>query len=80
MSKNNNWDFQEDNNIELVVKDCNWNILKSWDTVMAIKDLKVKGSTDIKRGDKFKNIKLTDNTEEIESWKMVLKTEFFKKI
>lgn len=33
-----------------------------------------------KRWDKFKNIRLTDDTELIESWKMVLKTEFFKKV
>lgn len=74
------WDSQESEiNSELVVKDCNWNILADWDTVMAIKDLKVKWGTDIKRWDKFKNIRLTDNNEEIESWKMVLRTEFFKK-
>lgn len=71
-------DYVQENN--LVVKDCNWNILSVWDTVMAIKDLKVKWWADIKRWDKFKNIRLTNNTEEIESGKMVLRTEFFKKV
>jgi uncharacterized Zn ribbon protein len=47
---------------------------------MAIKDLPVKWSTPIKQGDKFKNIRLTDSATEIESGKLVLKTEFFKKV
>nr|MDD3720030.1 PhnA domain-containing protein [Candidatus Gracilibacteria bacterium] len=63
----------------MATKDCNGNELKAGDTVMAIKDLKVKGAPDIKRGDKFKNIRLTDDEGVIESGKMVLKTEFFKK-
>lgn len=63
----------------IVTKDANWNILSDGDTVIAIKDLKVKWAPDIKRWDKFKNIKLTDEEWIIESWKMVLKTEFFKK-
>ncbi|MDD4151483.1 MAG: alkylphosphonate utilization protein [Candidatus Gracilibacteria bacterium] len=61
------------------VKDANGNILQNGDTVIAIKDLKVKGAPDIKRGQKFKNIKLTDDEDLIESGKMVLRTEFFKK-
>lgn len=65
---------------ELIIKDANWNILNNWDTIIAIKDLKVKWAPDIKRGDKFKNIKLTDEGWVVESGKMVLKTEFFKKI
>lgn len=65
---------------EIIIKDANWNILNNWDTVIAIKDLKVKWAPDIKRWDKFKNIKLTDEEWIIESGKMVLKTEFFKKI
>ncbi|MCK9271943.1 alkylphosphonate utilization protein [Candidatus Gracilibacteria bacterium] len=80
MGRDYNWDNEDENKAELVVKDCNGNVLSNGDTVMATKDLKVKGGADIKRGDKFKNIRLTDNTEEIESGKMVLRTEFFKKI
>ena len=63
----------------LVVKDCNWNPLSDWDTVIAIKNIKVKWAKDIKRWDKFPKIRLTDDPELIESWKMVLRTEFFKK-
>jgi len=65
---------------KLIFKDANWNILSEWDTVAAIKDIKVKWTKDIKRGDKFPKIRLTDDVKLIESWKMVLKTEFFKKI
>jgi protein PhnA len=64
----------------LVVKDANWNILQDWDTVIAIKDIKVKWASDIKRWDKFAKIRLTDDVELIESSKMVLRTEFFKKL
>jgi len=73
------WNGKQDDNV-LVIKDANWNILSEWDTVVAIKDLKVKGSKDIKRWDKFPKIRLTDDEWIIESGKMVLKTEFFKKI
>lgn len=72
------WISKEDEKI--IVKDSNWNILQEWDTVVAIKDLKVKWATDIKRWDKFPKIRLTDDKNLIESGKMVLKTEFFKKI
>ncbi len=87
-----NWEYDEnddgsgtpvrsqDEEEKIIVKDCNWNILQDWDSVAAIKDLKVKGSKDIKRWDKFTKIRLTDEQNLIESGKMVLKTEFFKKI
>jgi alkylphosphonate utilization operon protein PhnA len=68
------------NEEKIIQKDANWNILQEWDTVAAIKDLKVKWSKDIKRWDKFSKIRLTDEQGIIESGKMVLKTEFFKKI
>lgn len=75
------WQDNEKNDEEtLVVKDANWNILQDWDTVIAIKDIKVKWANDIKRGDKFAKIRLTDDIELIESGKMVLRTEFFKKV
>lgn len=81
MAKNNFWDFEEDSSevTDLIVKDCNGAILQNGDTIVATKDIKVKGAPDIKRGDKFKNIRLTDDVELIESGKMVLRTEFFKK-
>ena len=78
--KDMSWLLDDEDSDTIEVKDSNWNLLLSWDTVVAIKDIKVKGTSDIKRGDKFKNIRLTDDIELIESGKMVLRTEFFKKV
>ena len=66
------------------VKDSNGNLLVAGDSVLLIKDLKVKGSSSIlKRGTVVKNIRLTDNDEEIEGKiegsMMVLKACFLKK-
>lgn len=66
------------------VKDSNGNILSDGDSVQVIKDLKVKGSSDVlKRGKVFKKIRLTDNEEEVECREgkttLVLKTCFLKK-
>ncbi len=66
------------------VKDSNGAELNSGDSVTVIKDLKVKGaSMTLKRGTLFKDIKLTDNPEEVECGKgrntIVLKTCFLKK-
>lgn len=83
MAKNKNFSWLEDDensSSNLEVFDANGNKLEAWDTVVAIKDLKVKWAPDIKRGDKFTKIRLTDDPELIESWKMVLRTEFFKKV
>ena len=66
-------------------KDANGNLLSDGDTVVLIKDLKVKGtSITIKRGTSIKNIRLTNNPDEIDcKFKkikgLVLKTEFTKK-
>ncbi len=80
-NKNFNWmDDEETTTSEIEVFDANGNRLQDWDTVIAIKDLKVKWAPDIKRWDKFTKIRLTDDTELIESGKMVLRTEFFKKV
>ena len=68
----------------MLVRDSNGNELKQGDSVQVIKDLKVKGSSDVlKRGATFKNIRLTENEEEIE-WgqgrnTIVLKVCFLKK-
>lgn len=78
--KDMSWLLDEEETNEVLVFDANQNPLSNWDTVVAIKDLKVKWASDIKRWDKFKNIRLTDDSELIESGKMVLRTEFFKKI
>jgi protein PhnA len=68
------------------VKDCYGNVLSAGDSVMVIKDLKVKGtSVTLKQGTKIKNIRLTDDEEQIECNTdkvkgLVLKTEFLKKV
>lgn len=66
------------------VKDSNGNILQDGDSVTVIKDLKVRGMSDvIKRGTMVKGIRLTDNPAEIDcrvnKTAMVLRTEFVKK-
>jgi len=68
-----------------VTKDSNGNALADGDSVMVIKDLKVKGtSVTLKRGTVVKNIRLTGDTGLIECNAekvkgLVLKTEFLKK-
>jgi protein PhnA len=67
------------------VRDSNGNALADGDSVMVIKDLKVKGSSvTLKRGTVIKNIRLTDDAGEIECNAdkvkgLVLKTCFLKK-
>jgi len=66
------------------VKDSNGTLLNDGDSVTVIKDLKVRGSSDvIKRGTMVKNIRLTDDPAEIDckvnKTAMVLRTEFVKK-
>ena len=67
-------------------RDSNGNVLNDGDSVMVIKDLKVKGtSTTLKRGSVAKNIRLTDDPELIECnvekvKGLVLTTEFLKKV
>ena len=73
-----------DEDKELVVRDSNGAVLKEGDSVTVIKDLKVRGSSGvIKRGTMVKNIRLTDDMDEIEGKVeksvMVLRTEFLKK-
>ncbi|AXK84195.1 alkylphosphonate utilization protein [Pseudolabrys taiwanensis] len=67
------------------VKDSNGTILNDGDTVTVIKDLKVKGASSVlKRGTVIKNIRLTDDPDEVECRTdkikgLVLRTEFLKK-
>lgn len=66
------------------VKDSVGNELNDGDSVTVIKDLKIKGmSQTIKRGTKVKNIRLTNNPQEVEcrlgKSTVVLKTQFLKK-
>jgi protein PhnA len=72
---------EEDN----TVRDANGNVLQTGDTVIVIKDLKVKGSSlVVKGGTKVKNIRLVDGDHDIDCkidgiGAMQLKSEFVKK-
>jgi len=66
-------------------RDSNGAMLDDGDTVMVIKDLKVKRmSKTLKRGSQIKNIRLTGNPEQIEcrigKSTIVLKASFMKKV
>lgn len=69
----------------MAVRDSNGTDLNEGDSVIVIKDLKVKGSSSgLKRGTVVKNIHLTGNEGEIEGRTdkikgLVLRTEFLKK-
>jgi protein PhnA len=75
----------EDEDDVVIQRDAHGNILANGDSIMLIKDLKLKGSsTVIKKGAKAKNIRLTDEEGLIECSidgmkGIVLKTEFIKK-
>lgn len=67
------------------VKDSNGTLLAEGDSVKIIKDLKVKGSSaTLKRGTLVKNIRLTEDAEEIEGKiersVLVLKTMYLQKV
>lgn len=68
-----------------IVKDAHGNVLQEGDTVVIIKDLKVKGSSStLKQGTKVKNIRLVDGDHNIDCkidgfGAMQLKSEFVKK-
>ncbi len=67
------------------VRDANGNVLQSGDSVIVIKDLKVKGSSlVVKGGTKVKNIRLVDGDHDIDCkidgiGAMSLKSEFVRK-
>jgi len=71
--------------MEIQVKDAFGNILENGDSVQLVKDLKVKGTKiALKKGTVVKNIRLTDDEDEIncsvaEIKGLVLRTEFVKK-
>ena len=76
----------EPENGPTVYKDAHGNILNDGDTVIVIKDLKVKGSSlVVKGGTKVKNIRLTQGDHDIDCkipgiGSMQLKSEFVKKV
>lgn len=80
------WDLNETNEIENVIKDSNGNILQDGDNVIVIKDLPVKGAPKpVKAGTKVKNIRLTDGDHNIDCkidgfGAMALKSEFVRKV
>jgi len=71
---------------ESSIKDSNGNPLEDGDTVTVIKDLKIKGSSQVvKVGTKVKNIRLVDGDHDIDCkipgiGAMKLKSEFVKKV
>ncbi|HWL09251.1 MAG TPA: zinc ribbon domain-containing protein YjdM [Planctomicrobium sp.] len=73
-------------NEERVWKDANGNILNNGDSVLVIKDLKVKGASSVlKSGTKVKNIRLIEGDHDIDCkidgfGAMQLKSEFVKKV
>ena len=74
------------NEEQRMIKDVNGNVLNDGDTIIVIKDLKVKGSSSVlKQGTKVKNIRLVDGDHDIDCkisgfGAMKLKSEFVKKI
>jgi protein PhnA len=69
-----------------VVRDAHGNILQDGDSVTVIKDLKIKGSSQVvKVGTKVRNIRLVDGDHDIDCkidgiGAMKLKSEFVKKV
>ncbi|MEY8701970.1 zinc ribbon domain-containing protein YjdM [Francisella philomiragia] len=82
------YEWQPTENVEqqLVIKDSNGNLLVDGDTVTVIKDLKLKGSSQvIKVGTKVKNIRLVEGDHDIDCkidgfGAMKLKSQFVKKV
>jgi len=76
----------EDEEDIIIVKDSNGTILKTGDSIAAIKDLKVKGTSFvIKRGTIIKNIRVTDdpnvvdgNADKLKG--LSLEVQYFKKV
>lgn len=70
---------------ERIVKDSNGNVLQSGDSVVVIKDLKVKGSsTVLKQGSKIKGIRIVDGDHEVDCktdvGPMLLKACYLRKV
>ncbi|MBK1693581.1 alkylphosphonate utilization protein [Chromatium weissei] len=74
-----------DESAERIVKDANGSVLRDGDTVVLIKDLKVKGSSiTLKVGSKAKNIRLSDGDHEVDCkldvGSFMLKACYLKKV
>jgi len=73
-------DVAESAEAEEVIKDANGTVLANGDTVVLIKDLKVKGSsTGLKVGTKLKNIRLGSGDHAVEAGDYFIKQEFVRK-
>ena len=77
-------DVAADDDVDKVVRDSNGNVLENGDSVILIKDLKVKGSAIVlKKGTKVKNIRIVDGDHDIDckvdGVSLSLKSEFLKK-
>ena len=76
----------DDGEQERVVRDANGNVIRDGDSVIVIKDLKVKGSSlVVKGGTKVKNIRIVEGDHDIDCridgiGAMKLKAEFVKKV
>ncbi len=75
----------EDAPVERIVKDAYGNVLEKGDVVQMIKDIKMKGSSDVlKSGTKSKPISLQDGDHEIScrmnGFAINLKAQFVKKV
>lgn len=76
----------KDEDETIIVKDSNGTQLKAGDSIAAIKDLKVKGSSAVlKRGTVIKNIRLTNDPDLVEGNSdklkgLVLEVQYFKKV
>lgn len=79
-----NWNIIEKPQEIIKVTDAHGNELQAGDTIISIKPLPVKKWVDIKQGEKFNRIKLTEDPGMIlakheKNGEMYLRTEFFKK-
>jgi len=83
------WPMKEttapDDDADAVVRDANGNVLADGDTVVLIKDLKVKGSSiTLKMGTKVKSIRLVGGDHEVDckldNGNFMLKACFLKKV
>jgi protein PhnA len=67
----------------MVVKDAHGNVLQDGDSVLLIKDLKLKGGDVLKLGTKVRNIRLVEGDHDIDckidGVGMMLKSQFVKK-
>lgn len=77
------WTGEELNDTDeeaLIVKDANGNLLADGDDVILVKDLKLKGSSEVlKKGTKYKGIRLAKGDHNVDCGKIMLKSEFLKK-